>query len=116
MFTHELARAMLFNYAKLAGYRGKFALTLSKPRFDATIEAGKFADEAAARADETGEFGAVLPHLEPPLVWINPRTNTISSRLCRTAAHEALHLAMPTLPHGRGFDRRVAALLRLERL
>lgn len=111
MYRTALVRQMVLHFAELAGWEGDtFLVTSSRRTFDAAAKRHR------APGVASGELGATLynPALEHdlnPVTWIESGIRDFSL-LANTCAHEALHAARPTLPHGPAYERAVRKLLR----
>lgn len=105
----RLVRALVLHFADLAGYDGHLLVTFDRRRFDRACKRYRL-DPA-----DDEDYGESIVDPSPPrvpLIWLNRSANASVLRLARTCAHEALHVARPTLPHGPVFDRSVGKLLR----
>jgi hypothetical protein len=110
MYPLSLVRSLVRFYADLAGYDGHVLVTLDRRRFDRACRRYRL---TPADDEDYGE-SIVDATRAAPLVWMNVPANRSMARLTRTAAHEALHVARPSMPHGRAFDRGVTKMLRGE--
>jgi hypothetical protein len=107
MFPIAVVRGLVRHFADLARYEGApIYVTQNLETFDAIRRRKRY----SGRVDEDHEYGATLVG-SPPVVWVNAQEK--STRLVvRTCAHEALHVARPSMRHGQAFDRAVGRLLR----
>jgi len=107
MFSIAAVRALVRDFADLAGYEGSLILvTFNKARFDRAC--ARFRLEPVDDED----FGESIVGGRIPMVWVNAEKNRSVMRMADTAAHEALHIARPNMAHGPAFDAGVRALLR----
>lgn len=111
MYPARLVRALVLHFADLAGWEGdRYVVTLSRRTFDRAAK--RYRAEPIA-ADELGAT-LVTIHAEPerhPVTWINDQIPSVLA-LAQVCAHEALHAARPTMPHGPAYDRAVRRMLR----